>query len=152
MQQLSLPQFDFLFKKHGNALSIFDPVRKKYVRLTPEEWVRQHIVQFLIQYRNYPPSLMGVEVSLTLYGLPKRADIVCYNSQGEAQLIVECKAPSVAISHATLTQIAHYNIQLKAPFLLVSNGLQHCVCHINFDEKNFCMLQEIPYYCTTKKT
>jgi type I site-specific restriction endonuclease len=148
MYQLSLPQCDFLYKKQGDAVSIFDPIRKKYVRLTPEEWVRQHIVQFLIRHRNYPPSLMNVEVSLKLFGLPKRADIVCYNSQGKAQLIVECKAPTVAVSHDTLTQIAHYNIVLKAPFLLVSNGLQHYMCEVNFDEKNFCVLQTIPYYCS----
>lgn len=147
MYELTLPQFEFQYKKQGNSVYIFDCIRKKYVRLTPEEWVRQHVVQFLIQHRNYPPSLMNVEVSLQLYGLSKRADIVCYNTQGKAQLIVECKAPTVALSHETLAQIAHYNIVLQAPYLLVSNGVQHSMCEVNLEEKKFGVLPEIPYYC-----
>lgn len=146
MQKLSLPNFEFSVKKIDNAPYIFDEIRKKYVRITPEEWVRQHIVKFLIQYKKYPQSLMKLEVSLKMYGLHKRADIVCYNSQGQPLLVIECKAPDVAINEHVFQQISRYNIVLQAPYLFVSNGLSHYACTIDFVSKTYAFLQEIPEY------
>ncbi|HPM12578.1 MAG TPA: type I restriction enzyme HsdR N-terminal domain-containing protein [Bacteroidales bacterium] len=146
MQELSLPKFDFSIKKINNVPYIFDEIRKKYVKITPEEWVRQHIVKFLIHYKNYPPTLIQLEVSMKIYGLQKRADIVCYNSQGMALLVVECKAPEVSITNQVFHQISNYNILLKAPYLLVSNGITHAACSIDFDSKSYAFLHEIPNY------
>ena len=148
MQDLLLPKFDCSFKKINNTPYIFDEIRKKYVVITPEEWVRQHIVKFLIQYKNYPASLMQLEVSMNIYGLQKRADIVCYNSQGMALLVVECKAPEVSINESVFQQISRYNIALKAPYLMVSNGLKHYVCAIEFYSKSYTFLEDLPKFDT----
>ncbi len=146
MYELNLPAFDFRVKKDKDFVSIFDVVRKKYVKLTPEEWVRQHVVHFLLEHKNYPASLMGVEVGMEIQTMQRRADIVCYDSQGNVLLITECKAPEVKITQTVFEQIAQYNMLLKAKYLLVTNGLEHFVCEIDSVHKSYRFLTEIPNY------
>lgn len=146
MYKLSLPEYNFTVKKERGKPYILDTIRKKYIQLTPEEWVRQNLIQFLIHEKKYPKSLISVEVGLKLNNLQKRADILCYNKQGEAILLVECKAPSVKITQTTFEQIANYNIHFKVKHLLVSNGLEHYSCAIDFENKSCSFLEDIPEF------
>ena len=146
MYKLLLPEYNFTYKKINNQDYVLDIIRKKYIKLTPEEWVRQHVVHFLIEERNYPKSLIRLEVSMILHGQPKRADIVCYNSQNQAILVVECKAPEVSIKQDVFEQISHYNLELQAPYLLVTNGKKHAMCFIDLEKKTYDFITEIPFY------
>lgn len=146
MYKLSLPEYNFACKKINDVDFLFDIIRKKYVKITPEEWVRQHIVHFLITEKKYPASLIGVEVSLTYNKMQKRADIVCYNSQAQPLVLIECKAPSITITQSVFEQIATYNAIFKVPYLVVSNGIAHYACTINYEEKSFLFLKDIPSY------
>ncbi len=146
MYELNLPPFEFRLKKEKEQIFIYDDIRKKYVVLTPEEWVRQHIVHFLISHKHYPATLMNVEVGMNIRSMTRRADIVCYDSQANVLLIVECKAPEVKITQNVFEQIAQYNMSLKSKYLLVSNGLQHYSCSIDHTAKTFQFLQDIPDY------
>ena len=112
--------------------------------LTPEEWVRQHTVQYLIQENNYPISLINVEKQVKINGMSKRYDIVVFNSDGSIFLIVECKQPDVAISQSTFDQIARYNFTLKAEYLMVTNGLNHYFCQMDFEKEKYSFLKELP--------
>ena len=146
MQKLNLPIYSIKLKKEGNKTLIFDPIRKKHIVLTPEEWVRQNFIQFLIEEKNYPPSLMAIEMGIDLLNTQKRCDIVLYNSKGLPHMIVECKAPSIKISQDTFDQIARYNITLKTDLLVVTNGLQHYVCMMDHQNQRYHFLKEIPNY------
>lgn len=146
MYELNLPTFDFRLKKENSVVFIFDVIRKKFVKLTPEEWVRQHVVHFLLEQKHYPASLMNVEVGMEIQTMRRRADIVCYESDGGVRLITECKAPEVKITQTVFEQIAQYNMCLKAKYLLVTNGLEHFVCEINAEQKTYTFLQDIPPY------
>lgn len=146
MYELNLPTFDFRLKKENSVVFIFDVIRKKFVKLTPEEWVRQHVVHFLLEQKHYPASLMNVEVGMEIQTMRRRADIVCYESDGGVRLITECKAPEVKITQTVFEQIAQYNMCLKARYLLVTNGLEHFVCEINAEQKTYTFLQDIPPY------
>ena len=146
MYELNLPTFDFRLKKENSIVFIFDVIRKKFVKLTPEEWVRQHVVHFLLEQKHYPASLMNVEVGMEIQTMRRRADIVCYESDGGVRLITECKAPEVKITQTVFEQIAQYNMCLKAKYLLVTNGLEHFVCEINAEQKTYTFLQDIPDY------
>ncbi len=146
MQVLNFPKFSFRFKSSENKISIFDTIRKKFVVLQPEEWVRQHCVQYLIQIKGYPESLINVEKELTLNTLKKRYDIVIFNSDGSIHLIVECKAPKITIDQKTFDQIAQYNLTLKASFLMVTNGLNHYYCQMDFKNERYQFLNDIPNY------
>ena len=148
MYELNLPTFDFRLKKENSVVFIFDVIRKKFVKLTPEEWVRQHVVHFLLEQKHYPASLMNVEVGMEIQTMRRRADIVCYESDGGVRLITECKAPEVKITQTVFEQIAQYNMCLKAKYLLVTNGLEHFVCEINAEQKTYTFLQDIPDYKT----
>ena len=148
MYELNLPTFDFRLKKENSVVFIFDVIRKKYVKLTPEEWVRQHVVHFLLEQKHYPASLMNVEVGMEIQTMRRRADIVCYESDGGVRLITECKAPEVKITQVVFEQIAQYNMCLNAKYLLVTNGLEHFVCEINAEQKTYTFLQDIPDYKT----
>jgi hypothetical protein len=143
---LNLPSFPFKIKKEGGSVFIFDEIRKKFLVLTPEEWVRQHLVQYLIINKNYPKSLFQLEGGLKLNSLQKRTDIIVYNSAGEKVLLVECKAPSVKISQATFDQIARYNIRHRVRVLAVSNGIEHYFCEIDFQENSYRFIEDIPSY------
>jgi type I site-specific restriction endonuclease len=133
-------------KTEQGSRQIFDPVRKKMVKLDPEEWVRQNLIQFLHLEKKYPTSLMAVEKGLTVNGLRKRFDILCYNNDSKPLLLVECKAPSVKISQSAFDQISIYNLQFKVPFLLVSNGLEHFCCQLDYQNNSYSFLSEIPDY------
>ncbi|MEJ6734330.1 MAG: type I restriction enzyme HsdR N-terminal domain-containing protein [Flavobacteriales bacterium] len=146
MLRLNLPNYDFKMKTEQGSRQIFDPVRKKMVKLDPEEWVRQNLIQFLNKDKNYPISLMAVEKGLTVNKLSKRFDILCYNNDSKPLLLVECKAPSVKISQAAFDQISIYNLQFKVPFLLVSNGLEHYCCQLDYEKNSYSFLFEIPDY------
>jgi hypothetical protein len=146
MNDLNLPEYQFRYKKDNETLLIFDSVRKKYVALTPEEWVRQNFVQFLINDKCVPRSLINIEMSLKYNTLKKRSDIVIFNNDGKPLLIIECKAPKVAITQKVFDQIARYNFTLKVKFLIVSNGLEHFCCKIDFENKSYVFLKEIPNY------
>ena len=146
MQKLNLPNYTFKLKKNDKHTLIFDPLRKKNVVLTPEEWVRQHFVQFLIQEKNYPVSLIALEKQLTINNLKKRTDILIFSSNGLPDIIVECKAPQIKITQATFDQIARYNLKLNANFLIVTNGLQHYYCKLDIENKSYIFLQDIPSY------
>jgi len=146
MQVLEFPAYDFRLKNSENKPYIFDPIRKKFIHLTREEWVRQHVLQFLIQTKGYPSSLLNVEKEIKIYDTKKRYDIVVFNSDGSIFLVVECKRPSVAITQATFDQIARYNLLLKAELLMVTNGLQHYYCAMDFEEERYHFLKELPNY------
>ena len=144
MQKLNLPEYSFRIKKSGEKVFIFDSLRKKFVRLTPEEWVRQNFLQFLITAKKYSASLLTVEAAVNINGNPQRADLIVFNRRAEPVLVAEFKAPEVMISQQTFDQIARYNMQLKVNFLIVSNGMQHYCCRLNFVENSYTFLPEIP--------
>lgn len=146
MQKLNFPSYSFRFKNSQNKVAVFDEIRKKFVNLTPEEWVRLHCVQFLIHEKKYPKSLINVEKQLELAGLTKRYDIVVYKPNGEILLIVECKAPGVKISQTTFDQIARYNLTLDADLLMISNGLEHYFCTMDYQSKTYNFLKDLPGY------
>ncbi len=144
MQSLNFPAYDFRFKNSENKVHIFDPIRKKFVVLQPEEWVRQNVVQFLIHEKKYPKSLINVEKQLWVNTLKKRYDIVIFDSLGNISILVECKSPKIKVNQETFDQIAKYNMQLKAEFLMVTNGLQHFYCKMDFSKEKYTFLKQIP--------
>ena len=146
MLKLNFPTYTFRFKNSENKVSIFDEIRKKFIILTPEEWVRQHVVQFLMIEKKYPKSLINVEKVLTVNGLRKRYDVVVFNSDGSKHILVECKAPEVKISQATFDQIARYNMTMQARFLNVTNGLSHFYCQMDFENEKYQFLRSLPDY------
>jgi len=146
MQTLNLPTYNFKLKNSQNKTLIFDKLRKKYVVLTPEEWVRQHFVHFLIDQKKYPETLIAIEKQLTINNLKKRTDILIFNSDGKPEVVIECKAPSIKISQKTFDQIARYNLQLKADFLIVTNGLTHFYCKMDFKNKTYIFKKNLPDY------
>ncbi|MDX1462171.1 MAG: type I restriction enzyme HsdR N-terminal domain-containing protein [Marinirhabdus sp.] len=146
MQALQFKSYEFRFKSNENNRLIFDEIRKKFVVLTPEEWVRQHVVRFLISEKKYPKSHINVEKQLLLHGTKKRYDVVVFNSEGSVHLIVECKAPSVPITQTTFDQIARYNLVADATYLMVTNGLAHYYCTLNYERERYDFLKELPEY------
>lgn len=144
MQQLNFPVYDFRLKSSENKVHIFDDIRKKFVLLQPEEWVRQHVVKFLTLDKKYPQSLINVEKQLTINTLKKRYDIVVFDSTGNIEVLVECKAPNIKITQDAFDQIARYNMQLKANFLMVTNGMEHFYCQMDFIEEKYTFLNHIP--------
>lgn len=144
METLNLPKYDFKLRSEGQRTEIFDPFRKRYVALTPEEWVRQNVLQYLVQEKGFAIGLMSVEHSLKLNGMQKRADAVVFDQQGKPIMVVECKAASVKISQDTFDQIARYNLNLQVPYLFVSNGLEHFCCRIDIGKKTYSYLEKIP--------
>lgn len=146
MQKLTLPNYNFKLKSSQNKTLIFDELRKKYLVLTPEEWVRQHFVCFLINEKKYPISLIALEKQLTINNRKKRTDILVFNKEGNPEIIVECKAPAIKINQDTFDQIARYNLKLKANYLIVTNGLEHFYCKMDFENETYIFLKEIPDY------
>ncbi len=144
MQQLNLPAAQFKIKTVENKQQVFDEVRKKYVVLTPEEWVRQHFVHYLVRHLNYSSGLIAVEMLVKVNGLSQRADIVLFNKKGQPVMIVECKAPEVNVSRRVFNQAARYNTKLKVDYLVVTNGLQHYCARLLDDEGNYELLKAIP--------
>lgn len=146
MRQLNFKQYSFRFKNRENKPLIFDVVRKKFMVLTPEEWVRQNTIQYLVKELNIPLSLINVEKQIKLHGTIKRYDIVTFNPDGSIYLIVECKADSIKISQDTFDQIARYNLVLKSTFLMVTNGLDHYYCKMDLQNKRYSFLETLPVY------
>ncbi len=143
MQKLNLPSYQFKLKSSENKQLIFDIIRKKYVVLTPEEWVRQNFVHYLINEKNYPISLISVEKQLLINSRKKRFDILIFNTDGKPDIIVECKAPSIKITQDTFDQIARYNMKLNANYLIVTNGLTHYFCKLDPKNKQYLFLKDI---------
>lgn len=143
MLKLNFPEYSFRFKNSENKRLIFDPIRKKYIVLTPEEWVRQHALQYLIQEKGFSASLINVEKQLILNNTKKRYDIVIYNADGSIFLIVECKAPTIEITQETFDQIARYNLVTKATYLMVTNGLSHYYCQMDYEQQRYIFLKDI---------
>ena len=146
MLSLNLPPFQPKIEIRNGKTTIFDVLRRRYVALTPEEWVRQHFVHFLINHKGYPQALMGNEVFLKLNGMNRRCDTVLYNRDLSARMIIEYKAPHVGITQDVFTQISHYNMVLKVDYLIVSNGLKHFCCKMDYERQNYTFLKEIPSY------
>ena len=146
MTPLNLPPFVPRLKKEGERTEIFDPLRQRFVALTPEEWVRQHFVNFLIEMKGYPRNLMGNEVSLSLNGMQRRCDTVLYDPHVNPRMIIEYKRPTVAITQKVFDQISRYNMVMHVDYLIVSNGLEHYCCRMDYEHQTYEFLKEIPDY------
>ena len=146
MQKLNFQLYNFRFKNNENKVSIFDEIRKKFIILTPEEWVRQHVVQFLLEEKKYSKSLVNVEKVLKINGLRKRYDVLVFNSDGSIFILIECKAPEIKIAQATFDQIARYNMTMNAQFLMVTNGLNHYFCQMDYENEKYTFLENLPNY------
>ena len=144
MENLSLPAYDFRYTERENKKYIFDKIRKKYVLLTPEEWVRQNFIRYLLEEKGYIQSLVRVEMFFKLNRLSKRADIALFNRSGQPKVLVECKSPKVRIRQVVFEQVARYNLSFKVDFLIVTNGLQHYCCKMDYEKKSYTFLKEIP--------
>jgi hypothetical protein len=141
---LNLPAFEFSMRELGQSKQIFDIVRKRFVALTPEEWVRQNFIRYLIDYLRYPASLLAVERMVKVNGLTQRADVVVYNREGKPWLVIECKASTVKLSQDTFLQAARYNQDLKLPYFVLTNGLEHFCLFFNGAQFEF--LPELPEF------
>ena len=146
MQKLNFPDYSFRFKNSENKPAIFDIIRKKFIILTPEEWVRQHIVHFLLEQKKYPKSHINVEKIIKINGLTKRYDIVVFRPDGKILILVECKAPEVPISQSTFDQIARYNLTMNAEYMMVTNGLNHYFCQMDHGAEKYNFLRDLPEY------
>lgn len=146
MEQLNLPEYIFTIRSQEQRKYIFDTIRRKYVLLTPEEWVRQNFIRYLTEEKEFPEGLISIEKEFKLNKLSKRYDAVVFNKKGIPVLLIECKAPSVTINQKVFDQIARYNIEFKVPYLLVTNGLKHILCKIDLATRKYGFLKEIPTY------
>lgn len=146
MHQLNFSPYQFRVKNSENGHQIFDIVRRKFVALHPEEWVRQHTIHYLVKEKNYPLSIINVEKQLKINQLTKRADIVVFKNTGEVDILIECKAYDIAISQDTFDQIARYNLKLKANYLMVTNGMEHYFCQMDWRNEKYHFINEIPAF------
>lgn len=151
MQQLNLPEYEFRFRNGESKKEIFDRFRKKFVVLTPEEWVRQNFLMFLISQKGYPSSLIAVEAGLKINKVSKRTDIVIYSNNGKPLLIVECKAPFVQIKEAAFDQAVRYNMALNVNYIILTNGLSHYCCQLDYENNSYHFLKEVPDYSELRK-
>ena len=146
MQKLNLPAYSFRIKNESGKNYIFDLVRKKYILLTPEEWVRQNFIEYLKNEKRYPSSLMAVEKQISFNSKLFRFDLLVYNRNGEPYLIAEFKGPDIRINQETFDQVVRYNGVLKVKYIIVSNGLQHFVCEIDYQSMGYKFLNEVPSF------
>lgn len=146
MLSLNLPSYDAKIILREGKYVIFDDIRLRYVALTPEEWVRQHFIHFLIEYKGYPKMLMANEILLRLNGTKKRCDTVLYRQDLSARMIVEYKAPHIKITQKVFDQIVRYNMVLRVDYLIVSNGLEHYCCKMDYEHQRYAFLADIPAY------
>jgi len=145
--QLNLPDIALRTRLNTeNKTEIFDVFRKKYVMLTPEEWVRQHFLHFLVNQKNYPVSLIGVEQGLEINKMKKRFDAVVFGKTGVPIMLLEFKSPNVPLSQKTFDQVSVYNFKMRVSYLVISNGLKHYCCRMDYETGNFHFLKEIPVY------
>lgn len=146
LPSLNLPPYETRLREEEGAVQIFDELRGRYVALTPEEWVRQHFVHMLISEMDYPRGLMGNEVQLELNGMSRRCDTVVYDQRLRPRMIVEYKRPSVAITQKVFDQIGRYNQVMRVAYLLVSNGLEHYCCRMDYEHQTCTFLDHIPRF------
>ena len=148
MIKLNLPEYSFRFQKSEKGLQIFDSLRKKFLVLTPEEWVRQNFIEYLIQEKKYPASLIAIETGLKYNKLQKRSDITVHDRKGNVWMIIECKAPEIKLSQETFNQAATYNIanKTKTKYLAITNGLKHYCCEMNYEQEKYTFLKDFPLY------
>lgn len=146
MQKLNLPEYQYQIRTINDRTEIFDSFRKRYIVLTPEEWVRQNFLHFLISKKGYPISLISVEKGLKVNTMQRRFDAVIFDSSASPRVLIEFKAPKVKISQETFDQAARYNLSLKVDFLIISNGLEHFCCHVDLDKNSINFLKDIPDY------
>lgn len=146
MYQLNLPHFEIKIANRNDKTYVFDVLRKKYVVLTPEEWVRQHFVHFIMEHKGYPAALLINEVELTIGSKKLRCDSLLYNKSGGPRMIIEYKAPYIPITKKVFDQIYAYNLILKADYLVISNGIQNIVCRVDYDNNKYVFLKDIPDY------
>ena len=144
MQRLNFPAYDFRVKSSENKVRIFDVIRKKFVVLSPEEWVRQHVLHWLLIHKNYPASLINVEKQLKINQINKRYDLVVYNPDGSIEILVECKSYTTPISQSVFDQIARYNLQIDSNYLMVTNGFEHYFCKMDHRAEKYIFLGQIP--------
>lgn len=144
--RLNLPTFGINTRIENGQRQVFDVIRKRFVALTPEEWVRQHFVNYLREYKGYPSGLLSIEYPVLVNGMQQRADIVAFKRDGSPLVVIECKAPSVVINNDTYAQAARYNLSIKAPILMVTNGVIHFCSLIDLESKTFKSILEIPSY------
>jgi hypothetical protein len=148
MQELNFPHFDFRLRHTGSRQEIFDPVRHKFVVLTPEEWVRQHLIAYLNRVKGFPLHAIGVEKQLLINKQPKRFDVVVFKRNASPLLLAECKAPGVEITQNAFDQAARYNMLLLAEYFLITNGLEHYPCRVDYGNKQYIFIGDIPSYET----
>ncbi|MDX5348330.1 MAG: type I restriction enzyme HsdR N-terminal domain-containing protein [Hymenobacteraceae bacterium] len=146
MQHLNLPAYTYKLQQNGQKQLIFDPFRKKFVALTPEEWVRQHFLHYLINHLHYPKGLISVERATSYNNLYKRTDLCVFDQNGNPGILVECKAASVPVTQEVVKQVSTYNQTIKAPVLVITNGLDHYCWKVDFKLKKFYPLQQIPSF------
>lgn len=144
MEALNFPPYEFKIKNEGGRQQIFDALRRKFVALTPEEWVRQHVIRYLIEKKGFPPLLIAVEQQIEINGLKRRCDVICYNSKKEVLMIVECKAPEVKITQEVFDQVVKYHYELKSKSILVTNGLKNYAAELSGNELFF--LENVPEF------
>ena len=146
MFRLNLPQYEInITEKDGKRL-IFDFLRRKYVALTPEEWVRQHFTHYLVEHKGYPKALLGNEVELQIGDKKLRCDTLLYNKEAQPRIIIEYKAPTVKLQQKTFDQISAYNLLLRVDYLIISNGLEHYCCQMDYEQRQYRFLPDIPDY------
>ena len=147
MTELNLPKYNMrISRDRNNNIKIFDSIRKKFVSLTPEEYVRQHFTNWLINYLHYPMGLIANEVKISLNSTIKRCDTIVYSNTGDPMMIIEYKAPHISINQNVFDQIVRYNMVLKTKYLVVSNGMQHYCCIIDYENNSYQFIPQIPTY------
>ena len=146
LPKLNFPSYQFRLRENNSRPEIFDEVRKKWIVLTPEEWVRQHVMRWLVEEKKYPASLLAIEKSISVNGLAKRCDIVAFNRDGNPLLVIECKAHDVEISQTVFDQAARYNLTLNVDLFLLTNGMNHFCCRADHAGKSYIFLKELPEY------
>ena len=146
MFRLNLPQYEIKIGEKDGKRTIFDFLRRKYVALTPEEWVRQHFVHYLTEHKGYPKGLLGNEIELRIGDKRLRCDTILYNKVAQPQMIIEYKAPTIQLQQKTFDQISAYNMLLHVDYLIVSNGLEHFCCKMDYEQQRYVFLKDIPDY------
>jgi hypothetical protein len=146
LTSLNFPSYEIRTKAEGKRMLIFDRIRKKYVALTPEEWVRQHLINYLVSEKGYPATLISVEMPLKYVRMDKRSDVLVNDRNGQPLMLIECKAPEVALTQKVFEQIAVYNLIIQAPCLMLTNGLQHYCLAAATKRSPACFLNETPAY------
>jgi len=147
MQPLNIPEYPIKTRiNEDGKTEVFDTIRKKYLVLQPEEWVRQQFIGFLIQHKNYPASLISIEKGLKVNQLQKRFDAVIFDRNGNPLVLIEFKAPSIKLTEKTFSQVAAYNLKMRVKYLIISNGLKHYCCKMDYENSSYQFLKDIPDY------